>query len=31
MNVGEYYDYLKEFYLLQKGEIKPSHEINYKK
>jgi hypothetical protein len=30
MNVGEFYDYLKEFYLLQKGQIRYSSEIDYK-
>jgi len=31
MNVGEFYEYLKKFYLLQKGQIRSSSEINYKK
>jgi hypothetical protein len=30
MNVGEFYEYLKKFYLLQKGQIRSSSEINYK-
>jgi len=30
MNVGEFCDYLMEFYLLQKGQIRSLSETNYK-